>query len=428
MIKAHEISVVSDGKRVPGWKSYSITQDVLQPANAFSLDLQFNREVYDLLAEDAPVEVFLDDTRILSGFVGRREKIGGEPTLLRVTGRDKTGRLVDESARLFRYGGLKLQGLVERLVGDLFEDGVVLVNTDNRNVLRSVRARKSITIQEPVLNAAAGTFRSLPGLFGIAAPTAQAVIAGLPRVIKRPPIVTPGIFKGRQAPKKVPPGSTIWQVLEEMLAEARLMAWSSGDGRTLFVGTPAYDQGIQYLFLEAGATTGPREKTNAKITIVRDVEEMYSTYSAVGASKGNGPNYAGSVTKNEGRVFDNPENTRDGTGINFRRRKFLMVTDDGIKNQRQALERAEREKLEREAGHWECLVEVAGHSQIYAGEEPTLYAVDTIARVMDYDTGVGVEPGLPKEWYVTQVQFNRTVDSPTITRLRLVPSGTLLVT
>ena len=460
-IQAHEVSIVAQGKRVPGWKSYSITQDVLQPANSFSVDVRFTREAWELLERDVLVQIFLDRTRIMSGFIGRREKVSSisEGTILRVSGRDKTGRLVDESAPLLRYGGLRIKELAEKLAGDLFEDGVVLVNTENRRILRNVRARQAKVIREPLANTIGDiNATTLPGSQTTARQISRQVAAGealdakfqdsfralsgLPmpavldfpddplrvtRVIRRPPIVEPGIFEGRQAPKKVPPGASRWQVLTEILAEARLMAWSSADGRTLFVGLPAYEQPIQYRFFEPGQVTGQSALGNAKISVIQDVEEMYSAYLAVGAAKGNGSNYGPNVVKNRAVVYDNPENPGIGTGINFRRRKFLMVSDDGIKNQRDALERAEREKLEREANFWEVVVDVAGHSQLYSGEEPTLYAVDTMARVYDGDTGIGLLPGLPKDWYITQVNFSTQPNSPTRTQLRMVPKDTLLV-
>ncbi len=430
-VKPHEVHVISQGKRVPGWKGYSITQDVLQPANDWELTVKFDRDVWRLLDRDVDIQIFLDSTRILSGFLGRREKIPSinAGTDIRISGRDKTGRLVDESAPLLRYGGLRIKELAEVLVGDLFEDGVELVNTRNRTILRNVKARQAKVITEPL----EGTDSYIP-LSGYPLPEVPQFLVqsgtrvDLDRLVPRPPIVEPGIFKGRQAPKKVPVGASRWQVLEEILSEARLMAWSAPDGRKLFVGLPAYDQPIQYLFLEPGQNSGPRRLANAKISVVQDVEDMYSAYTAVGAAKGNGANYGPNVTKNRATVFDNPENRGDGTGINFRRRKFLLVSDDGIKNQRDALERAEREKLEREVNFWEVSVEASGHSQVYGGEEPTLYTVDTICRVMDYDTGLGVEEGLPKDFYITQCQYNLAVGQKTQTRMKMVPKGTLLVT
>lgn len=430
-VKPHEVSIVSQGKRVPGWKSYTVTQDVLQPANDFTLEVKFDRDVWKLLDRDVDVQIFLDSTRILSGFLGRREKVpsvnGG--TNIRISGRDKTGRLVDESAPLLRYGGLRIKELAASLVGDLFEDGVELKNTKNRSILRNVKARQAKVITEPL----AGTDSYIP-LAGYPLPTVPPFIVqsetrpDLDRFVPRPPIIDPGIFKGRQAPKKVPPGASRWQVLEEILSEARLMAWSSPDGRKLFVGLPAYDQPIQYLFLEPSPDRGDSSFANSAITVIQDVEEMYSAYTAVGAAKGSGSNYGPNVTKNRATVYDNPDNRGDGTGINFRRRKFLLISDDGIKNQRDALERAEREKLEREVNFWEVNVEASGHSQLYGGEEPTLYTVDTIARVMDYDTGLGVDQGLPKDFYITQCQYSLAVGQKTQTRMRMVPVGTLLVT
>ncbi len=420
-ILSHRVSVVAGGVHVPGWRSYSISVDVLQPADAFSLGVQFTKDAWALLAPDVQVEVFIDDTRILTGFIGGREKVpGSDGTMLQISGRDKTGRLVDESAPLFRFGGLYLRELAETIceigTDNALFDRVVLVNTKNRSLLRSKRGRKAKVSLEPLVDAGVGAFRAGSGLFGIVVPEVDTDISFR---VNRPPIIEPGIFNSRSAPKRVQPGQSRWSVLEEFLREARLLAWATADGRELFIGLPNYDQEAQYLFYE-GASEDPqdRARTNCSIRVIENVEEMYSLYVACGAARGSGANFGKNVTQNVAGVRDNPERG-DGTGIHFRRPKTLLISDDGIKNQRDALERAEREKLQREAGHIELEVSTAGHGQIYAGEVKTIYAVDTIAHVVDRDTG------LAEPFWISSLDFTSD-ESGTRTVARLVPKGTLL--
>lgn len=414
------MTVTAGGQVVPDWKSYSISIDMLRPADAFSLSVRFSHAAWRLLATDVEIGVHIDDTRILTGFIGGREKVPGPSgTMLQISGRDKTGRLVDESAPLFRYGGLHIKELAEEICDingryPLFER-VVLINTRNRSLLRSKRGRKANVSLEPLVDSVVGGFRAGLGVAGVTIPEVDTKLSFR---VDRPPIIEPGIFRGRSPSKKVQPGQSRWSVLEEWLREARLLAWSTGDGRELFIGLPNYEQEAQYLFYEAGVEDSERERTNCSIRVIENVEEMYALYLACGSSKGNGQNYGGAVTKNWASAKDNPEHN-DGTGIHFRRPKTLLVSDDGIRSPRDAQERAEREKLQREAGHVELEISTDGHGQIYSGDVPTIYAVDTISHVVDRDTGIE-EPFL-----ITAIDFHGD-ESGQRTTLRAVPKGTLL--
>lgn len=413
---AHKVHVIAQGKLVPGWKSYNVSCDILQPADSFSLSVQFSREAYELLALDVEVSIFIDGARILTGYVGTREKVpSNEGTMLRITGRDKTGRLVDESAALFSYGGLHIKELAEKIcdIGGnnaLFEKVTLTNGTRDRPLFGSSRAQRTKFVREPVLDDTVGLFRPLAGLVG-------AEIDTVGKQVKRPPKTTPGIFKGRAGKKRVQPGQKRWAVLEEFLKEARLLAWSTADGKELFIGLPAYDQTPEYYFHEPAGTSEDKS-ANCSITVTENVEEMFALYVAIGAAKGSGSNYGPNVTKNLGAAKDNPESS-DGTGIHFRRPKTLLITDDSIRNQRDAEERAEREQLQRESGRLEIVVQVAGHSQMYTKDEPIVYAVDKMAKVVDGDTGI------KDDFYITAVDYFGG-DGGTRTELRLVPRGTLL--
>lgn len=426
MIPVHEVSVVANGHRVPGWTNYRISTDMLQPADSFDLSVAFSPEAWELLPTDQEVTVFLDSTKILTGYVDTRRKVSdvGSGTILEITGRDRAGRLVDESCPLFSYGGRRIKDLAEKICGitddaePLFER-VTLANTRNRSLVRNVRARKARIVREPVLDVLAGTFRPIARIGGYTIPH----IAGGPlttRRIERPALIDPGIFQGSAAPKKVTPGATRWAVLEDFLREARLLAWASADGVELFVGLPNYDQESQYFLFEAAEISRNRDETNCRITVAESVQDRYSKITAVGAAKGTGTSYGRNVTKNRASVYDNPEDDVNGVGISFRRRKTLLITDDGIKNARDALERAEREQLERDAGALEVTVDASGHSQLYSGETPAIFAIDTMAKVHDEDTGTR------GEFLVTSVEFSQDAERGTRTTLKLVPRGTLL--
>ncbi len=426
-IPTHEVSVIINRKKIPGWKRYTIQSDILQPADAFDMTLKFSREAWDICRTDAQVVVFIDEVRILTGFIGVREKTSGPGgTELNISGRDQTGRLVDESAPLFRYGGLGIKELAKKIVGigtsaSLFTK-VTLVNTRNRNLLRKTTARQAKVVQEP-LKPGTDIYRTPSGaritFFGDPITRIATGDVSLTRVIVRKPIITPGIFRGQSIKKKVTPGQSRWAVLEEFLKEARLLAWSTGDGRELFIGLPNYEQQPQYGFYEASIDSASRSRTNCSIRVKEDVEELYSVYTAVGSSRGSSSSYGSNVTKLRASIYDNPLNETDGTGARFLHRKALLITDDGIKTKRDAVERVEREQQEREINFSEITVTAPGHSQLYSGETSAIFAVDTLAKVWDEDTRT------KGEFYVTRVTYSRSIDK-TESELTLVPKGTLL--
>lgn len=404
MILQHEISVVVARQLIPGWTNYQISSDMLKPADAFTLSVRFAREAWELLALDQLVTVFVDRVPVVTGFIDERRKTSSSGgTTIEITGRDKTGRLVDESCPEFKYGGMYLTDLAEKIVG-LTDDAdplfkkVTLVNTRNRSLLRDVRRPQAKAVREPVVNATTGTFRTVER--------------------DRPLRIDPGIFRGRAAPRRVQPGESRWRVLEEFVSEARLIAWSSADGEELFIGLPNYDQACQYWFHEAAGESRARAESNCEITVAESAAERYSMVTCVGA--GGEDDYGENVTRRRATVYDNPENKIDGTGRTFGRRKALVMTDDSVRSARDVLERAEREQLEREATALDIEVTAPGHGQRWRGDEPTLFAIDTMARVEDEDTGT------LGDFLVVSCEYSGGAGQPTQTRMRLVPRGTLL--
>jgi len=367
----HNIRISCNDKTITGWQGYSITNDVLTPADGFSLSLELTKELWELCSLDSEIGVFIDDTQILSGFIGSRSKTSSmSGTTMVISGRDRVGRLVDESAPQFKYGGLKIKDLAQRIVGDWF-GSVTLQNTKNRNLVRSTKARKSKVNREPSKD---GETITTP--------------------INDSRIVVPGSL-GKDFAKKVMPGQSRMQVLEEVCKELRLLAWSSANGKEIFIGLPAYEQDPQYFFTQYA---DPNQRTNCVITVREDIEDMYSEYTVIGANK--------------------KRATVSGEG--FQQRKRLVFRDDNVKTQADALDRVERERLKRETDKLEIDITVPGHSQIIENTAPVIFAADTMASVVDELTGLS---GL---YYITAVTFNRSRDSGSTTDLKLVPKGTAL--
>lgn len=428
----HQVSVVVEpsGRRIPGWKNYSITVDMLEPADDFNMSVRLTRETWDLLRMDAKIGVYIDDVRILTGFIGSKFKTSdkGSGSMIEISGRDKCGRLVDESIPSFSFGGLRLKGLVEKIIGvdelDPLFDEVILVNTKNRSLLRRTTARQPTQFipDEQRFASRAGPrreqlFRIQDGRV-IVKPSLPSLYQSTP--VSRPPIIEPGILEGRAKKRRSPPGSSRWQVLELFLKEARLLAWSTGDGTALFVGVPEYEQEPQYSFFEAAEGSDRREETNCKISIMQSNEDRYSKITVVGAKTG-GKEHGKNRTRLRATVFENPDNKVDGTGLLFQRRKELIVADDSIRNIKVCLERAERVQAERDRTWLEVGIELPGHGQSMDGTDPpALFAVDTMCKVHDEATDIR------GDFMVTRVNFVNNRQSGMQTQLSTVPRGTLL--
>lgn len=380
----HDVKVVASGMAIAVWTEYSISNDMLSAADDFSLTVApMTREIWQALAPDSEVQVFIDGTRVLSGFIDDRvrtaSKDGG--SLLRVSGRDRGGRLVDESMDLTTFSGLTLRDLAKRISAPWFDD-VVFSNADNRTLVRGRKGRKAAAYGEPT--------------------PAQ------------------GILEKSKAPKKVEPGEQRWSVLAPFLEAAQLLAWSSADGKHLIVGKPNYQQEAQFSFLIPA-----RDSLHPQLANVEDYERIdsvadrYSSIRVVGASRGNARDYGRSVTARTAVVTDG--SGPDGTGKDFRHRKNLIIADDDIRNTADAEARARREMLLRNARGQVIKLTVPGHSQRYEHNAfPTLFAFDTIAEVIDEEIG---ERG---RYLITDVEFTSSKSSGAMTRMTLVPEGTEL--
>lgn len=394
MTRKHKVSVVVEGKEVDRWLDYSIANDMLSAADDFSMTVgPITRELYELLTPDSAIEVYIDGTRVLTGFIGTRErrKSRGQGSLVTITGRDRGGRLIDESMPL-KAGlrGLTLERVAELVAGQWFER-VTFSNGVNRSAIRGRRAGKAAAWDEPS-----------------SAAQAAAKKANLAKYKTTP---LGGLFEATRTPRKVEPGETRWDTLQRLLEPARFLAWSSADGRELVVGVPNYDQQPQFqFFIAADSQSARRGFTNVvDLSHVSSTEERYSDIVVLGASRGDSSTYGRAVARSA-RV----------TSPGFKHPKELIVQDDAVKNPADALARAHREMALRDKTAEVLQITVDGHSQRFnRASDEAIYAFDTVAEYLDEELDVG------GRWYITAVTFLGSRDSQT-TELTLVPVGTEL--
>lgn len=370
MITPHEISIAVGNESAWQWSnavdSYDFTSDMLAAADSFRLRFRFDREMWNLCEKDNAVQVFIDGVRVYYGLIDDRDRFKARgKNEIEIAGRDRGGRILDESAPLLSLRGLGIVDLAKKLAPSPLK--VVTSNLENRWLLVGPKLKSHSK--------------------------------------------EPAIDTGRGAKRKVEPGESRWQILQHFLEEAGCLAWVTADGRSLVIGKPNYQQQPQWIFVCPSADSPNANEGNVlELHRHESIAERYAKITVVGAY----PNSTGtSYTWRDGP-------NADGTGKTFRVPKSLIVQDDGIGSAKAAKARAEREAAERDGQGKTLRLVVPGHGARGAdGERTSIYCFDTIANVVDEDIEAD------ERWYVTRCTYSGS-KSPVgqRTELEMVPVGT----
>lgn len=361
--RRHEVTITIAGQQIGGWIDYQLDVSMLAPASAFSMTRKLDRAAWNLCETDARVQVQIDGIPVMTGLIDdvRWEARAGT---LAISGRDLSGRLVQESALGIEFGGLSMAELVGRLASPWYPT-VTLKGARDRALRRGKRGHHAPAAAEPVvLNSRVG--------------------------------------------RRIEPGDLRWAVIEEIVTQPGYLAWGSGDGKELIVAPPNYDQGVQYslspatcLELSGSASTG----------------DGYSQIQVIGSSRGTDADYGLAPSGRSGVALDFPG--PEGIGGDFQRPKRLIVVDKSVRNAAEATRQAERERRRRNQRRRTVVAECRGHGQAIGSAPPALFTINTLARV---EHGV---IGFDERYLVTGCSYQARRDAET-THLQLVPRGTEL--
>ena len=367
----HAVSIVIDGKEIGGWTEYTVTTSITDPVDTFAMRMPWSRDAWRLLAPDRPVRILIDDVPMVTGFIDERE-LPMDEEVISITGRDRCGRLVQESAPAIDYRGLGIRELVGRLASPWFTV-VTLSNARNRRVLRG-RGKRAGAGNEPVkLNTRVGT--------------------------------------------RLEPGQTRWAVIEDLLGQAGYLAWSAGDGAELILGRPNYDQEVQFHFRRPAP--GGQSGNVLGLGVKHSTADRYSRILVLGSGGGTDASYGLPVAARVGEAKDNPR-TADGEGRDFSAPKRLIIADEAIVSRAEADAFARREMARRNSGGLLVSVRAPLHGQLVAGRARTLFCPDVLVRVDDEVTGTaGV-------FLITSCSYRSSRGEGETTTLELVPRGTEL--
>ncbi len=373
-ISNHVVRVIVNGQQIDGWSSYSISTGLLTPADEFRLERAFDRAAWDLCAPDAEVQIYIDKVQFILGYIDDREHGDSDDTFA-ITGRDKVGRLLQESAPTFSFAGLDAFNLVAKLAAPWYS-AVSASNLRNRVLLRGKKGRVAASGKEPV------------------------VLGKLSKVGTR-----------------VEPGQTRWAAIVEILRQTGNLAWSTGNGAQLIVGQPNYSQEVQFVFFRPKPGSLRTSERNVLTMGERhSVGERYSRIDVVGSGSGSAVHYGTTVTSRAGTVRNNPA-TQDGDGLDFQRPKRLLQLED-VRSLAEAQEYARREMARRDLEKTRITVTAPLHGQRVAGATGlTYFAPDTLAVVENEASG------LRFTCLIISCTFTTDRRAGEITKLELVPKG-----
>lgn len=376
-MESHVITAIVEGQQFTGFISGNIESSMITPADSFVLRVPSSELAWRTLRRDARIAIKADGTTLLDGFIDRRE-FDGRSGVVTISGRDRVGRLVDESAPANNYTGMTILEAVRRLASPWF-DQVTLSDARNRR-LRRGKGRRAASGNEPVVT----------------------INVRVPR-------------RGN-----VHPGETRWQLIHEILGRAGLVGYSSSDGREMFIGKPNRNQDAQYLFA-LGAPDGQVETTVRHLRIIEDDGDRFSLYMVAGVGGQTDTNYGKNVTDNRGVAFDNPFNRTDGTGRDFIHPKRMFLPERAFDSYGDAEQVAKNEKDRRDYHRHVASIEMAGFGQYLGTSSATLFAPDTVARVV-------VEELLIDEPYmVVSASYSFARDSADTTTMHVVPVATEII-
>lgn len=376
MPASHIMTAIVEGQQIDGWISGNIESSLITPSDRFVMRMPFSRDAYRIMRRGARITIKADRVTLLDGFIDYRDKAGKAGTL-EVGGRDRVGRLCDESAPAINYTGMLTLEAVKRLVSPWFDpSGVTLTNARNRRLRRGKGKR----------------------------------VAGA-----NEPTVTINVRVPRQG--QVHPGETRWQIIHEIASRQRLIAGSSADGKEFFIGRPNQQQPPQYLFcLPAPGSSTPNTVLDMRRR--EDDGERYSEYMVAGVGGQSDTNYGANVNDRRGVTFDNPFNRVDGTGRDFIYPKRMFLPERAFESFHDAQRVAENEQFRRDYKRDVIVVDAETFGQSLDASDVTFFAPDTVAHVIDE------EAEIDDLYYIVSCSYSFDRPSADRTTLHMVPVGT----
>lgn len=372
----HRVSISVAGQRIDGWNEYEIESSLTEVVDRATLKRPFDSDAYRICTPDAEVKIKIDDTTVISGFIDDREKDTDKGTsTMSLVVRDKAGRLVNESAPTIAYDGLDLVEVTRRLASPWFTK-VSTSDARNRIVRLGRKGRKAAAGDEAL------------------------------------------VVKVKKKTWQHEPGQMRMKIIQDLCNEAQYLVWSSADGEELIIGKPNYKQEVQFLIANPGSGA-PVDATAIKLNFKESVADRYSLIMAIGSGRGDIANYGESTVSRRDIVKNGPG--IDGTGVDFDHPKRLILAERTLLDVAEARQYAQLNMDRRDFHKQIVTATMPSHGQISAGSNPTLYAPNTVGRVIDGEQ----DPPVDGVFMIYQCRYSCSKEGGESTGLSLVPRGTV---
>lgn len=373
----HTIDISVEGKRIDGWVDYEIGSSMTEAVDHFSMSRPFTSDTYRALQVDSQITVRIDNTPVITGYIDTVEKDSKRDTSkITITGRDKVGRLVQESAPTIAYDGLDFVS-VAKLLADPWFTTVSLSGARDRIVRLGKKGRKAAAGNEAL------------------------------------------VVKVKKKTWQHEPGQSRYKIINDLASEASYMVWSSADGKELIIGKPNQSQGVQFLIANPSSESSIAP-TALAMKMVDSVADRYSLIMALGSGRGDAANYGKSTVTRRDVVRNGPG--IDGTGLDFIRPKRLILAERTLLDLDEAHQFAQRDMNRRDFHKRILTATMPAHGQITGGTAASLYTPNTIARVIDDE----VDPPMDDLFVIYACTYHGSREGET-TDISAVPRGTVFV-
>lgn len=426
-----------EGRRIDTWTSYKVDSDLLTPADAFSFEVGFGG-IGTNTADRTRQRAFGELRELLSPGARVRLYVGDD-----VTGRARSrylqlsGRITEREIDVTKDAGttLHLSGHDDSWPMVQSHVPVSLVRTEGTSFIALVRAAVAPWSVEVITDASAAR-DILTGRAGLSAEqellVEQARAQGISPALMRRSLVrraareqkpldeylgvtasdrardrsssgqTPSDIERIQLREARPrPGETVWEFLERHARRLGVMMWMNPRGQ-LVLSSPHYSQTPLYSFVRRFENRSD-DPNNILGGPVRDsIGNRVSRVTVYGRTHGSDVERA--------RVRATASDTDMPLAIEH------IVHDNDVRTEAEANRRAKRELAEATARARTVEYALPDH-----GMGRYLYAVDTMARVVDEWAGID------EAMYVTGRTFMRSRDGGTTTTVRLARRGSIVL-
>lgn len=377
-------------------RAFSIESNLLQPADAFSVEIP--NPSGKLAGKFEPfdaVQVLVDETVQMTGWV---DDVNYRPGSVEITGRDRFGQLTDVSATPQTLANLDLRGIAERLSSPFVTEWI-FDNEENRRRLQTAKRRysylkrKADAYADYVSNNAAALFRET------ASGAAELDRKRLAKAKANIAAIRSEIFPRT----KVSPGETPMQVIERAAAKTGLLVWQASDGRGV-IAKPSYDQQPAYrIALYPSSSTSSLQNNVLGFQHTVSGRDLFASYRIQGTAANT------ETTSGEGSRHEVTESQSVALD------RQVIIPRGGGQTRRQAQLELARDVQRRQFDAMTLSYTVSGLSQ-----GGMLWQVDTMVSVDDYVNG------MVGSYYLTRRLFKGSLAEGQQTEIELHPAGIYL--